>query len=450
MVSIKNFYNKHKKQINIMGIIIYLIIYATISISVGLKHEHWSDEAQSWLIARDNNILGILKRMRYEGTPALWCIFLKILICLNVQYNQLCFVTTGLTLIGIIFLFKNKNLPTIIKCLIPYTYFIFFEYTIVARSYSMLFSILMIIAYLYPKKEEHLFKYGIMVFLLMNVSLHGTLIAGGLWLEFLINEIIKSNEISKIERKKKIFFITEAIFFICVIIQAFPASDCTYGISTEYTSLESFNFLLGAISVSKSNIFTIAIACFLLIMIFICLYSKKKDYNIKNSLILFPNMIFICIILYTWHHIGIIFYCILFAIMTTDYKEEKIKRNVMYVSLMIIIFIQIFWSIACSINDYQCNYSPCEDVSEYLKEVGIENKKIYGATYYCIGINAYFDENIFSNFKCSYYSWKSDEYYASTPESFINEELDGDIYIIPDYIIYKYIRKRKKRVYRFM
>ena len=42
--------------------IIYGIVFAAfmcIGIFAGLHHEAWADEAQSWLIARDNDLIGI-------------------------------------------------------------------------------------------------------------------------------------------------------------------------------------------------------------------------------------------------------------------------------------------------------------------------------------------------------------------------------------------------------
>ena len=52
--------------------IIYGIVVAAfvcMGVFAGLHHEPWADEAQSWLIARDNNnLIDLLKAVKYEGT----------------------------------------------------------------------------------------------------------------------------------------------------------------------------------------------------------------------------------------------------------------------------------------------------------------------------------------------------------------------------------------------
>lgn len=232
--------------------VIYIAIFIAIAVFVGLHHEHWADEAQSWLIARDNDVIGIFKAIRYEGTPALWQLLLKICIVLGMEYNQLYILTTALTVIGIIFLHKNKNVPLSLKILLPYTYYIFFQYTIVARSYTLLFPILMAIVYLYPNKKEHLIKYGILLTLLMNISSHGFLLAGGFWFEFLIEEIQKIKETKeKMPACFKYFFAILTILFVVVALYVFPASDCSTGLG----SLEEwYTILSGVMFTSSANI----------------------------------------------------------------------------------------------------------------------------------------------------------------------------------------------------
>ena len=44
-------------------------VYLCIAIFAGIHHEPWADEAQSWLIARDNHsLIDILRAVKYEGT----------------------------------------------------------------------------------------------------------------------------------------------------------------------------------------------------------------------------------------------------------------------------------------------------------------------------------------------------------------------------------------------
>ena len=63
--------------------IIIIIIFTILVLSLSNTHEHWSDEAQSFLLARDNSITELFYYMKYEGTPPLWVIIIKIFILLG-------------------------------------------------------------------------------------------------------------------------------------------------------------------------------------------------------------------------------------------------------------------------------------------------------------------------------------------------------------------------------
>ena len=75
--------NKLKKIININNIIFILFIFFTLII--GSHHEPWTDEAQSWIIARDASVQEILFNISsYEGTFPLWILTLKLFITLYI------------------------------------------------------------------------------------------------------------------------------------------------------------------------------------------------------------------------------------------------------------------------------------------------------------------------------------------------------------------------------
>ena len=62
--------------------IIYGIVFAAylcIAIFTGIHHEPWADEAQSWLIARDNHsLIGIFRAVKLEGTLPTWHLIIKL------------------------------------------------------------------------------------------------------------------------------------------------------------------------------------------------------------------------------------------------------------------------------------------------------------------------------------------------------------------------------------
>ena len=74
-----------KKKLTFKNII--LLIYIIFTLIITLHHEPWRDEAQSWLIAKNLNILEIINQMKYEGHPCLWHLILLPFAKLNFPYK---------------------------------------------------------------------------------------------------------------------------------------------------------------------------------------------------------------------------------------------------------------------------------------------------------------------------------------------------------------------------
>ena len=66
----KNIINKIKKFGTLETIV--FILYIVLIMIIGITHECYEDETQSWLIARDLNIVEIIQQTKYEGHSFLW------------------------------------------------------------------------------------------------------------------------------------------------------------------------------------------------------------------------------------------------------------------------------------------------------------------------------------------------------------------------------------------
>jgi len=76
-----------------------------------------------------------------------------------------------------IFMFKS-DYKLYIKALLPFTYFIFYQYTVMARGYSLVLPLLSIIACIYPKRHEKIYTYTIALILLLSLEAYTYLISG--------------------------------------------------------------------------------------------------------------------------------------------------------------------------------------------------------------------------------------------------------------------------------
>ncbi len=136
---------------------LYRIVFAIYCIAVlfgVMNHEPWGDEAQAWLIARDNNMAGIFNTLPAEGHPPLWYLVLFPFAQLGVPHHIINFLSGGVMIAAVyLLLFKTKMHP-LLKLALPFSYFFFYEYSIVGRNYCFyVFFIIAIIA-LYNQRFE--------------------------------------------------------------------------------------------------------------------------------------------------------------------------------------------------------------------------------------------------------------------------------------------------------
>jgi hypothetical protein len=158
-------------------------------VGVGIAvHEPWFDEAQAWLLARDASVVDLLTTyLRYEGHPPLWYLILAIPAKLGLPYKSINFVSAAIAVLGVALLLRNRAIPFALRALLPFTYFVAYQYTIVSRSYVLLLPILVSVLAIYSERRERLWTFVGLLVLLSQVSLHGMSLAGALALLYIVD-----------------------------------------------------------------------------------------------------------------------------------------------------------------------------------------------------------------------------------------------------------------------
>jgi hypothetical protein len=112
---------------------------------ITLHHEMWRDELQAWLIARDTHSLPqLLHALHYEGHPALWYLLLWIPSHFSPNPAGMQVVNFFIS-IGLAWLILTARvLPPSTRLLIVFSYFVFYQYGVTARSYGL--AVLLLIA----------------------------------------------------------------------------------------------------------------------------------------------------------------------------------------------------------------------------------------------------------------------------------------------------------------
>src|ERR1022692_2853662 len=103
-------------------------------------HEKWADEAQAWLVARDLPLRTIwFHELRYEGTPGLWHTILWIAQhVFHASYGAIGYIGLAGATAGAALLIFKAPFPRYIRWPLAFTYFMVYQYAVIARPYTLL------------------------------------------------------------------------------------------------------------------------------------------------------------------------------------------------------------------------------------------------------------------------------------------------------------------------
>lgn len=114
-----------------------LLLYCGLHLATTVFHEPWYDEAEAWQIARCASVKDILFTIpHYEGHPPLWHLILAIPAKLNLPYElSLSLISLLFSALAVALFLKYAPFPKWVKVFVPFTYFAFYQYSVIARPY---------------------------------------------------------------------------------------------------------------------------------------------------------------------------------------------------------------------------------------------------------------------------------------------------------------------------
>ena len=173
------------------GAWIFAAVYALAVIAVAARHEPWADEAQAWLIARDSNPVAMAADvLRYEGHPILWYLVLTPF-AKTLPYAAMTVVAVCFGIAGVLLWLLRSPVPPAIRFAVPFTYFLFYQYAVVARSYVLLPLLLFWLAHEYPRRHERPWRFVLICSLLTFTSVFPAVGAGFVMLAFFVEALMR-------------------------------------------------------------------------------------------------------------------------------------------------------------------------------------------------------------------------------------------------------------------
>ncbi|MFH1093341.1 MAG: hypothetical protein V1739_04195 [Candidatus Omnitrophota bacterium] len=304
------------------------ILYALTMGFTVFHHEPWRDEAQAWLIARDLPFFSIFSQMVYEGTPALWHMILLPFAKLGLPYVSMNLINLVIIcLAAAIFVYKSP-FSNITKTLFMCSYYMAWEYSIIARSYSLSVLMLFLIAALYGARFKKPMIYAGLIFLLFNTNVHSCFIAISLSAVFLFeswqNKQLNSQRITAL-------FIMGCGAVIAFIQLLSPVDNMNYGFCSAFDFYNLFFAIGYAFFPCSPNI--AAYSSFLaaiVILISVCVYIYKISFRVFFIMLcsyLGLFYLFIFKSLWGYRHFGFILIILLFTLWITGCENKKSTAN---------------------------------------------------------------------------------------------------------------------------
>ncbi len=414
------------KKENIFYLFI-LILFVALTTVISLKHEYWADEAQAWLVSRDLNIFNMITNyLHTEGHPLLFYSFIKLFQFCGLNYTNYHFISILFSSLGVAILLFKSNLKWYLKILLPFTYFIFYQYTVITRGYCLILLLLSLIATIWDKKNEKSFLYTLLLILLLSLESYTFLIAGSLFLLWIIEYIKDYKKNKRHNSKLLICFGILFLSFLLTTIYIFPRSSDLATSSIISLSIADSFIYSETLNKAFSLLFNILIITFI-----IYLYLKKtnKQKILELLIICLPVYLFFRFYYSNYWHAGIFFILFIFISWIHNLSKEKVFNAF----LLFTCLVQIFWSIKSSINDYKYIYAPGSEIKELVETYDYKQLKIYGNAYNTVIINPFFKDNLYTDW---YHNYSFYYLNKKNPNIEINYDKEEILKLNPDILIY--------------
>jgi hypothetical protein len=391
----------------ILDAAVFLALTAIVLYTIS-KHEPWADEADTWLEVRDIPFLRLLfSELRYDGHMPLWHSLVWVPMHLfHMSYANFVFIGGVCAIAGLAVLIFLAPFPRILRYLIAASFYFIYQYAVIARPYVLMPLLGFLAAHFYRQGLSRIIGFSVCVALLVLDSSYAAVIGMGFAAFYGIQLALRWKEIALADRKR--IFAGIAIIvasFLFVVVLLFPKSDSSLVAEASHLSFSLHLFLVGE-GLAGAFAETLFLApALLLILSAIWAYQRR-------SLLLLIFAVGGTAAEYGFlrgfgHHQGLIsiaFVVFLWAAWPSARQFQALSRNsrLLHQALLAAVLLTFAWQCAWSYNairgDWAGPYTGALDAAQFLKSVHADTLGCTGYMYWAVGVQPYFDRNIFLNY----------------------------------------------------
>jgi hypothetical protein len=380
------------------------VCFAALVFYGAVIHEPWWDEAQAWLIARDATMTDLFtERLAYEGHPPLWYLLLAIPAKAGLPYKSMHVVAGLIAIAGVALLQRQRNVPLLIRILLPFTFYFAYQFTVVARSYVVLGALLIAVAAIYDRRSERFWLFVAILLAMANVSIHGTGIASALALLFLFDEWRARRKGQRAVPLSRLF-LAGALFVIDIaflaIVMAPPAD-----ISGRFNMHHAFRIWKLWSVPSNAYIETLfgydwffTILASQLAFIFL-LFWFWRTRTLGLFALMVISIVLPCAVYYSPWHEGVFFFILMTALLVSYSRPvaHRRLRHAVTIVFALVLARHIYWTASSYAYDATSAMTGSGAAAKYIREHHLDRTRLYGAGVRCIEVQPYFASNVFGN-----------------------------------------------------
>jgi hypothetical protein len=164
-------------------------VYVAVIVITARHHEMWRDEVRALSIAREGNSSLAMVRNLHEGHPVLWYLLLRTAYDVFGSPLVLPILSGIIGAAAVAVMLRFSPLAPGQKALLAFGAFFIYEYSVMSRNYCLGVLILFIMAATYASRFTHPLRWGLLLALLANTSVHAAalavaLLAAWIWENF--------------------------------------------------------------------------------------------------------------------------------------------------------------------------------------------------------------------------------------------------------------------------
>jgi hypothetical protein len=371
-------------------------------------HEPWADEAQAWQIARSVPLFDLFQHvLRYEGHPILWYAVLAVLNKLHIGYmgmHWFCGVVGCISTALLIFL---SPLPRYIRLSLPFTFFLAFQYVVVARSYVLVPLLLFCLALAWRRS---IFLVALLLGLMANVSMHSFAISVGFML--LYRAELQRGIADARRRQVRQALVIVGIFYLIAIRTVYPHPTDIH-ISYLYGKSMAVELFLGPLRICTTLCESLIQPGLLAVPLWIFVFRQFKRTGEDFYLLPIATFALACCYLSSFRHGGMV---IPAAIAICWIAWPRLSKHSGWrpvaIGVVICVAVQCIWTIRAVCHH---PYSPDLETARFLAPyvnagdtmVVTYVKRDEVNAFHSIGLYPYFNHPIFLNEPQPYWPWST-------------------------------------------